>query len=471
MALQTILVLAIGGPTVRKQFMESKRKFLLLSSFAILPDLDTLFRVHRTVTHSFFFPLVLASIAGVLASQEAARRLNLHVYSMLASFSWLVHILLDIGWGPMAIFWPLDEKMYDIEPGAVVDFAGWWIFPFLILGFFFRTEIFSSTRGAGVFIINLDIEERKAALGGNLVQDLSVDDLITHVLLFLIYVVLFLAAGSYRLTAISVHKESSMKASPKFVLWLKKYQLRRWRRAAPAAVFAFVLVLSLVNYGGSWSEELAAYTDLEYSQDAFKPFACVIFGIDDRTTLNTTIRVSGNGQNMTMMWGLMNDTSYQSLVTDSNNIETEAKQANWSYEATFEAYLVMVQTCGFIDNDTISVNGTIGITITSAWEDATDGTDRATVLLLTVWDENGSEPALAASIQLHATVTRSNQRFLLVVLIVEPLLGVLTILPLLPDKWIAHVDFTKRNMETIGADAKQSSVQNEKMQEQSIHDP
>ena len=80
----------------------SSRRALFASSIALLPDLDALVHVHRSMSHSILFLTAITLPALVLAWGTKYR-----VYVILAAAGLLSHVLLDAFSGYTPILWPV----------------------------------------------------------------------------------------------------------------------------------------------------------------------------------------------------------------------------------------------------------------------------------------------------------------------------------------------------------------------------
>jgi len=79
---------------------------LIVSVAALVPDLDILFRVHRSVSHSAVLYLPVA-VLGIVASVYSS------CWSVLLFATWFSltsHVLLDTVSGFSPIFWPLSKE-------------------------------------------------------------------------------------------------------------------------------------------------------------------------------------------------------------------------------------------------------------------------------------------------------------------------------------------------------------------------
>jgi len=74
---------------------------ILFGFISILPDLDVLFRVHRSISHSLIFITII-----MLPLIVHLRGRRLFRYAFLAYVAYVLHILLDLQ-APTPVFWPI----------------------------------------------------------------------------------------------------------------------------------------------------------------------------------------------------------------------------------------------------------------------------------------------------------------------------------------------------------------------------
>jgi membrane-bound metal-dependent hydrolase YbcI (DUF457 family) len=80
------------------------KKSAFFASFAILPDLDVFFHVHRSFSHSIFFILLFCAPAIIIATVKHSSR----IYDVLiATLVILSHPFMDLFTYFTPIFWPL----------------------------------------------------------------------------------------------------------------------------------------------------------------------------------------------------------------------------------------------------------------------------------------------------------------------------------------------------------------------------
>jgi len=83
------------------------KKATMLSLLAILPDLDVLFHVHRSMSHSIFFILIICIPVIIIINKFHKERFN---DSIIATLSILSHPFMDLFTYYTPIFWPLFNK-------------------------------------------------------------------------------------------------------------------------------------------------------------------------------------------------------------------------------------------------------------------------------------------------------------------------------------------------------------------------
>jgi len=83
--------------------LRRRARYVILAGVGgLFPDLDVLFHIHRSFSHTLVIPVVLA-LAGLLLSRHRRGR-----YGLLAfSFGWLLHVLLDLFTGYTPLLWPI----------------------------------------------------------------------------------------------------------------------------------------------------------------------------------------------------------------------------------------------------------------------------------------------------------------------------------------------------------------------------
>jgi membrane-bound metal-dependent hydrolase YbcI (DUF457 family) len=96
------------------------RKALAISLFALSPDLDALFLVHRSISHSLVV-LLMVAVPFLLLAYRFKTRLQSYTYLTLASVA--SHSVLDVFAGYTPILWPLYAHSVWIKTQLAVRFG------------------------------------------------------------------------------------------------------------------------------------------------------------------------------------------------------------------------------------------------------------------------------------------------------------------------------------------------------------
>ena len=101
-----------------------KRTIILLSPFAVFPEIDAFFGMHRVIFHNIFIVLIPLLFYLML-------RKNKLIFFLIAYFL-LSHVILDLAYPGVALFYPLvDERFYF---SADFMFDDWKITPVIDYG-------------------------------------------------------------------------------------------------------------------------------------------------------------------------------------------------------------------------------------------------------------------------------------------------------------------------------------------------
>ena len=202
LSLEGILFWSLLPENDRARFKQNKKMFWAVLIFSILPDVDILLGIHRGLSHSLIPPIILA-IAGVIIYLSYKKVVNTGLDAnsiqkadlqsfygrsvVYASTLWLTHILLDLDY-PLAIFYPLSDRLYQINFAYLVDLAPWLIFPLMIVGINLDVTSVSYLQGIQSFFINLSPSERIDIFGTNVIS-ITIESFFFHLLLFVIFIV------------------------------------------------------------------------------------------------------------------------------------------------------------------------------------------------------------------------------------------------------------------------------------------
>ncbi|MHA2304202.1 MAG: hypothetical protein ACXACU_02330 [Candidatus Hodarchaeales archaeon] len=175
-------------------------------SFTVLPDIDIFFGLHRGFSHSVVIPIFL-TILGTITycyyhyfnENSSLKDNSVDNYrktikekrsfwgrcTIYGGILWLIHIILDFDL-PLAIFYPISDRLYTLNFAILFDLMPWLIFPVMIVGIVFELTGISYLQGISIYFVNLTPSERVAIYGSEPIA-ISIDDLFIHVILFVIF--------------------------------------------------------------------------------------------------------------------------------------------------------------------------------------------------------------------------------------------------------------------------------------------
>jgi hypothetical protein len=96
------------------------KKVILFAPFAILPDFDAAFHLHRAVFHSFTLIIILPAC---LILYSKMKRPEWMLGSLLVLFYLSSHIVLDVS-GGVAFAWPFTTDMLYFDPEVTFNMMG-----------------------------------------------------------------------------------------------------------------------------------------------------------------------------------------------------------------------------------------------------------------------------------------------------------------------------------------------------------
>ncbi|MDH5647394.1 MAG: metal-dependent hydrolase, partial [Candidatus Heimdallarchaeota archaeon] len=147
----------------------------------ILPDVDIITSGHRAISHSILFPLIFLFILfNFNKNMENNRKwiIGRHI-----GILWLSHIIFDLTFGPIAIFYPLDKRFYVFTMGVIFGLEGNAILPITLRGIFIQVGYLDQNVGINRFFINWSSEERTSYFGSTTLN-WPINDFMVHFVLF-----------------------------------------------------------------------------------------------------------------------------------------------------------------------------------------------------------------------------------------------------------------------------------------------
>ena len=199
LSLGAILFWTFISASEKERFQKKKLFFWIVILFTILPDLDIFIGIHRGIFHSILVPMIMVILGSMIyynyqylvhpiSDEQKVGNDNWSFIgrcTFYAGVMWLIHILLDLEY-PLAIFYPLSDRLYQFNFEILFDVMPWFILPATIVGIGFEISGVSYLRGITTYFVNLPPSIREEIWGHKPIA-FSIDDFFIHVLLFVIF--------------------------------------------------------------------------------------------------------------------------------------------------------------------------------------------------------------------------------------------------------------------------------------------
>ncbi len=341
LSLQGLIVWMLLSKENKNYYKEHRWEYIVICLFAMFPDIDLFFGSHRSYTHSLIIPTFI--IFSMLIIEKVNKDVNLIDtptkrivrFVKLVSLMWLIHIFLDLSWGPLLLFWPVDPNLYDLSIYLRFENASWLFFPLTLVGIIPDWTIYSLSEGQQIYFINLSQEQRQAIYGDYI--DLYIAQFTLHVILFVVWFIVFV---------IPAFKRKSKKEKPdkkRFNLVFKTFWGRLKRHLTLLGLFVIFVGLLLGPIVGN-DKEMKYNVSSRYrsTQTIFDPTLGVI--IESKTHASTTVKFSSAMDlikyNASVM--LTNNNTFINFFTDFDNLTQVYYAGNITYNQLLSSYFSLV---------------------------------------------------------------------------------------------------------------------------------
>ncbi|MHA1779076.1 MAG: metal-dependent hydrolase [Candidatus Heimdallarchaeaceae archaeon] len=273
LSLEGLLVWLLLSKKEKSYFQTHRWQFLLINIFATVPDIDVFFGYHRSYTHSLIIPIVFLlalTTAKIIRGEELGVQRGTRILKAfrLICWMWILHIILDLGWGPILLFWPVDNHYYDLSVYLRFSNEQWWIFPLMLIGVIPNWTIYQFQEGRRVFFINLTQQEREQLYGHFF--DFPIEQIGMHALIFLVWAVVLLVPALKRKRK-DDEKLSSKKISKYFESW--KLLTRSYTLIGISFMFLGLVLGPII--GQTYTQNHSISVDLTVTDTKFDPWLAV----------------------------------------------------------------------------------------------------------------------------------------------------------------------------------------------------
>lgn len=336
LSLEGLLVWLLLSKKEKNYFTNHRWQFILINIVATLPDVDVFFGYHRSYTHSLVIPFVLL-VALTTANKIRGngdyldRGYRVLQAFKLICFMWILHIFLDLGWGPLMMFWPVDNHYYDLT--ATFRFANeqWWIFPLKLVGLVPSWTVYGFDEGRRIFFINLTAAEREQIYGHFI--DFPLEQVGMHVVIFVVWLsVIFIPA-------FNKDKQQLVKDMGEE----KKRKKRYWPIfKRPYTVYgASFMVLGLILgpiIGENYSQSYYISTELVATNTKFDPWLAVGLTTHDNAPLQLKYSASRGKVPCSVSVMIVSDTVFDTFFETIDNATKEFEAGNITLQEMYNIY-------------------------------------------------------------------------------------------------------------------------------------
>ena len=348
-AAEAFIIWAGMGKKNREIFKSRRGLFALLSLFALLPDIDTFFYIHRTYLHSIIWPLIL--IIGTLCwilylriirKQELSDKVNLISKSIIiASMFIFLHSILDLTTGPVLLFYPLDNRLYDLDVYLVLDLDS----PLLLKNIIFDWKSVSLNEGIETYFLNLTPQERIAYFGSEFVA-FFISDFPLHFSIFIAWFIFFPFVA--------------------FINWLDKYPkhsnfFKRFSKLrSPLLSLGLILIIFGSLFGPAFRlqriENREINSTLRFSEENVNYGIAQSFELDGLDSISLQANFANNNSNTQIKAIIANEMQFSNVSSSLSNLfEEYESNASLSYIWLVNSYRNIISNFTLIAIDYFNI--------------------------------------------------------------------------------------------------------------------
>lgn len=336
-----LLLRTFSTKSFRERFESNKILFLLASFGAEFPDIDLLIGGHRTWSHSVFFPLIFISILLFLPDELIDQKINnwpeRSFYLKLFGILWITHLMYDASFGAIALFYPLDKRLYDITGGIIMVLDSTRVG---LGGIFIDIRPIDPNIGKNIFFVNWTAEERIAYFGSTRIK-FRVIDFMVHGTIFLYWLITvgFPAIRAFLKKYERIQNTIPKVAIPQFHPTIVRTFSGKTKYQALVLIsistFAFI---SGPAYGTEWSYTDQGEVSFVVLSDTLRLFGSLDFSFPENTKARFLVDFLKSTINYTIVWGIMNSSTKMAIENFTSTFIEEWTDGNLTYTQMIAAY-------------------------------------------------------------------------------------------------------------------------------------
>ncbi|MHA2502470.1 MAG: metal-dependent hydrolase, partial [Candidatus Kariarchaeaceae archaeon] len=277
LAISVLAVYFILPKKTRSYLKENPKMLFLTSLGAIFPDLDLFTSGHRAYLHSFYYPIILALIAPEIGKRVKFQNFAIHL--RLFSVFWFTHMIFDMTFGPIALFFPLDTRFYDIS--------------------------------AGIIFVNWTPEDRVQYFGAEFIK-WSISDFFLHSALILWYVLYVISP--------LVREKKWRKPVSKISDFGFHIRMIRWQTPILLFILTTSIFLGGPIHGNSWEEQSSFRVEIGVASDFVQPYGSVQVNSPEGSQLTIDVSSQSEDLNYSIFVLPVEETIYNQLRSQTKDL-------------------------------------------------------------------------------------------------------------------------------------------------------
>ncbi len=340
LGISVLLVLIFSTKEYRAKMFQNRTLLLLVSLGAVFPDLDLLVGVHRTWSHSIFYPLIILFFIHTITISKGLKEKYPKIFNPETRFYlnlfvilWLTHMFYDSSFGPLAIFFPFDTTLYDIQGGVLLNLS---TFILSVAGLFIEITPVNPLIGSNVFFTNWTPDQRIQYFQTNILQ-YPILDFFLHLTIFLVYL---------RIIVLPVLDQQISHRYPKFTV--------NWIRFSPATfspsilrsliIIGLIIAFTIVGpvQGNSQNFNTSSSLNVKVLTEQFQPYQLSTVSYPTGAQVTSELNLPATSLQMSYIWGLVNQSKFDSIKTQLDALIKQMGVHNVSqqnYTGLFKSYL------------------------------------------------------------------------------------------------------------------------------------
>lgn len=294
-AMGAMLLYLFSGQDFKRELKQNPLLFFMLTLGAAAPDIDLIFGVHRTITHTLFLPFGIILLSPVLSLQSRYENLDRNV--RIFAIMWFIHIMFDMTFGPVPLFYPVDQRFFDFEMGTILGLDEGIFLPVTVEGFYLDTEFIEEAVGASVFFVNWTSEERMRIFGGTTTK-IPIESLFIHVTIFLWYLKVVVSPAWSSIWKDLLSRNIGILAradndyrSIKYSFMAEMQKIHSKTLGLTLLLLVLTSYLSGPHYGETWTDENTNSDQVIVLTDSMRTLGQRTYKLPENSTLEITLHV------------------------------------------------------------------------------------------------------------------------------------------------------------------------------------